>query len=202
MTAYDPKATLANIKTLKSAVALLGLILLLGVGSVLVGSLAPSDRAHAVRSNWAFPADTLDGIEPGEVRIGKTDRGPVFIVRPNEEIWSDLEIVRERANNPLFNTYDDERDLFIVWGVYGFSRTKCALRHAPKHDRPNEPSWPGGYFDPCNGRHFDYAGRILDIPNSWIEPNLQRPFFEIQPQGWAQIMGLMNLPGEKNGGPE
>jgi len=193
---------LENIKILKVAVALFGLLLVVAVGAVLFDSLTPSERADAVRSNWAFPAETLDDIRPGEVRIGETELGPVFVVRPDEEIWADLEANRGRTNNAQFNTYDEERDLFLVWGVYGSSRTKCALLHSPKHGRQNEPNWPGGYFDPCNGHQFDYAGRIMDIPSAWIEPNLRRPFFEVQPQGWVQVMGLMNLPDERSNGSE
>jgi len=187
---------MTRVAHLKYAVAIFGLLLIVGLAAVFLGSMKPSERAEAIRSDWAFRGEILEGLNPGEVRTAMTERGPVFVVKPSDEMLHSLESNRNRVRNPLSNTYDAERDLFIVWGVYQFRSTGCALHHAPRTSLGERTDWPGGYFDPCSGLHFDYAGRIIDIPESWREPNLRRPLLEFQADGWVQITGLMNLPDE------
>jgi hypothetical protein len=69
---------------------------------------------------------------------------------------------KEVATSTLRSLSDD---LFVFWlpsSVYG-----CYVKHLPKNSSIGKiisKSWAGGFFDPCNGVGYDYAGRSVVQP--------------------------------------
>ncbi len=177
-----------EIRTLKSLVAILALIAMLAMGYILVGSLAPSDRADAVQAQWRFAASALEGLSPGEIRTAHTELGPVFIIAPNSRIDSAIESQSGLAKFRHYDSFDADAGAFILWGIVDRSgATRCtAILRGPDAYVPE----PGDIYDPCGGARFDFAGRVLLDSNHEGVWNLRRPIFERVSEDEYQVIGL------------
>ena len=131
-----------------------------------LSSLKPSARAQAMGAPVEVP---LGSIQPGEmVRVlwrGKL----IFVLRRDERMLSTLpEIVPELrdpnsevAEQQPDYTANETRSVRPEWLVVEGSCTHLGC--APLEDfepRPVE-GWGGGFFCPCHGSKFDFAGRVF-----------------------------------------
>ena len=137
-----------------------------GVAAIpFLSSLKPSARAQALGAPVEVP---LGSIQPGEmVRVlwrGKL----IFVLRRDERMLATLpEIVGELrdpdsavAEQQPSYTANDTRSVRPEWLVVEGSCTHLGC--APLEDfepRPVE-GWGGGFFCPCHGSKFDFAGRV------------------------------------------
>lgn len=135
-----------------------------------------------------FPEPVFEDLMPGEIRIGRTDFGPIIIVKPSEEIWSGLERITPRTRGSTYETYDPELDVFIVWAVYDFDGPTCLLQVYPKGYDKSLENWEGGFYDSCRDLYFDYGGRLLDVAADRAEPDLRKPRYEPAGNGFLRLL--------------
>ena len=139
-----------------------------GAGMALVpflSSLKPSARAQALGAPVEVP---LASIQPGEmVRVlwrGKL----VFVLRRSEEMLAKLPEALDQLRDPNSEVADQQPDYAVnetrsLKPEYLVVEGSCThLGCAPLEDfevRPAE-DWHGGFFCPCHGSKFDFAGRV------------------------------------------
>ncbi|NKC16156.1 MAG: ubiquinol-cytochrome c reductase iron-sulfur subunit [Gammaproteobacteria bacterium] len=147
-----------------------------------VTSWQPSARAKAIGAPITVD---YSKIEPGQLIVQKWRGKPVWILRRTEAALASLDAVAEQLRDagseedqqPAYarNKHRSRRpELLILVGL-------CThLGCAPSMVRPAEAGqfnlgsdWQGGFFCPCHGSKFDFAGRVY---NSVPAPtNLQVP---------------------------
>lgn len=187
---------MSDSKTRYLGYALLATILV-GITLVLVpffGSLKPSAQADAVYSQGQFSASELDDLVPGEVRLVKTGLGPFYVVVPTEEMMSDLEQAEGQSAYRVYDTYDEQLGAFALWPVSPKRKgPPCAVRHMDKDPDGKGLVKFGGFFDPCSGAQFDYAGRVSISTHNNNVANLKRPAFERISGDTYQLTNLDDL---------
>ena len=138
-----------------------------GIAAVpFLSSLKPSARAQALGAPVEVP---LASIQPGEmVRVlwrGKL----VFVLRRDERMLATLPDITGELRDPNSEvaeqqpdyTANETRSVRPEWLVVEGSCTHLGC--APLEDfepRPVE-GWGGGFFCPCHGSKFDFAGRVF-----------------------------------------
>ena len=130
-----------------------------------LSSLKPSARAQALGAPVEVP---LSSIQPGEmVRVlwrGKL----IFVLRRDQRMLATLPDVIGELRDPNSEVAEqqpeyaanDTRSVRPEWLVIEGSCTHLGC--APLEDfepRPVE-GWGGGFFCPCHGSKFDFAGRV------------------------------------------
>ena len=135
-----------------------------------------------------FSESVFEGLRPGEIRIEVTDFGPILVVKPSEAIWAGLEGLAHRVNDPDYDTYNAELDVFVVWGAYEFEDRTCLLQVFPKGYDEAPDQWEGGFYESCRNLYFDYGGRVLDLSKDRAEPNLRQPMFEPADSGTYRLL--------------
>ena len=131
-----------------------------------LASLKPSARAQALGAPVEVP---LGAIQPGElVRVlwrGKL----IFVLRRDERMLATLPEVVDQLRDPNSEVAEQQPEYAVnesravkpEWLVMEGSCTHLGC--APLEDfgaRPVE-SWLGGFFCPCHGSKFDFAGRVF-----------------------------------------
>ena len=161
---------------LKRAIAVVGLLLVLGVAFVLVGSLAPSEKAVSLYEQGRFLESDIYNLAPGEVRGIATQYGRLFAVRPSPEIWANLNDLDSEVYLSEITTYNEELDVFLFWGFADSGeRPRCALIYNGDLAPQSKGDWEAAFFDPCTGQQFDFAGRVVKTPFDMKIPNLESP---------------------------
>ena len=140
-----------------------------GVGAALVpflSSLKPSARAQALGAPVQVE---LSAMQPGEmVRVIWRGR-LVFVLRRNETMLATLGETTDELRDPNSEVTEQQPDYAAnetrsVKPEYLVVEGSCThLGCAPLEDfepRPVE-GWPGGFFCPCHGSKFDFAGRVF-----------------------------------------
>ena len=126
----------------------------------------PSERARAIGA----PVEVDVGkIEPGARLTVKWRGKPVWIVRRTKETLESLPgldaVVRDPASDePQQPEYarnphrSIKPELLVLVGAVHPPRLLAVLRE--KGRRQPRRRWQGGFFCPCHGSRFDYAGRV------------------------------------------
>ena len=142
------------------------------VGAVFVAvpflaSWAPSERAQAAGA--PVEAD-ISKLEPGAIMTVEYRGTPVFITRRTEEMLATLPEVRDQLRDPDSSESDqpeyatnDHRsrkpEHMVMVGVC--THLGCAPQYHPAAGDPTVGAdWAGGFFCPCHGSKFDFAGRV------------------------------------------
>ena len=158
------------------------------------GSLKPSAKADAVRGQGQFAAAQLEGLVPGEVRLVETGLGVFWVVAPDEEMMSDLDLAANYAAYRHYETYDEQLEAFVLWPVSPKKKgVPCAVRHIEKDPNVDGILRFGGFLDPCSGSQFDYAGRVSIATSDSNVRNLKRPEFELISADTYQLTNLEHL---------
>ena len=143
-------------------------------------SWQPSERAKAIGA----PVEVdISKLEPGAQITVKWRGKPVWVVRRTEAALASLKeldnIVRDpnssEPQQPSYarNEYRSIKPEYLV--LVGI----CThLGCSPKYYRAQDshsmgPDWYGGFFCPCHGSRFDYAGRVY--PGVPAPTNLEVP---------------------------
>ena len=156
----------------------------------LVASMKPSARARAAGA----PVEVdIDDLAPGQMKVVEWRGKPVWILRRDETMLSDLaEIVEELADpdsnvleqQPVYarNAHRSIRpDVLVVLGVC----THLGCAPSKNFDKGAASGlgddWVGGFFCPCHGSKFDLSGRVyksvpaptnLEVPpHSYVSDN-------------------------------
>jgi ubiquinol-cytochrome c reductase iron-sulfur subunit len=133
-----------------------------------VSSFAPSERAKAQGS-----AVTMDpaSVAPGEVKTVEWRGQPVWVMRRTPEMLASLQGIAdladpasEKKQQPYYatNTHRSIKpELFVTVGIC--THLGCSPVTLPQGTaNPSVPAdWKGGFFCPCHGSTFDFAGRVF-----------------------------------------
>ncbi len=150
------------------ATGAMGATAVTAVALPLVSSFAPSERAKALGASVHIdPA----GIAPGEVRVVEWRGQPVWVMRRTPQMLATLEGMEGLADpdskvrqQPPYaaNTHRSIRpELLVTVGIC--THLGCSpVTIAQGSSNPSVPAdWKGGFFCPCHGSTFDFAGRVF-----------------------------------------
>lgn len=144
-------------------------------------SFTPSERAKAAGSSVEV---NVSDLAPGEIRTVEWRGKPVWLMRRTPEMVAALEAnnpqladpLSERDQQPAYarNTHRSiKADLFVGVGVC--THLGCSPNAVAKSSaNPGVGlDWQGGFFCPCHGSTFDWAGRVYK--NKPAPSNLEVP---------------------------
>ena len=133
-----------------------------------VASLAPSERVRALGA----PVEVeLQGIQPGEIRTVAWRGKPVFVLRRSRDMLDSLarhddllaDPSSRRSDQPAYtrNAVRAVRpEIAVLEAVC--THLGCIPSFRPTPGAPDiGASWPGGFYCPCHGSKFDFAGRVF-----------------------------------------
>lgn len=133
-----------------------------------VASLAPSEKARALGA----PVEvSLGGVQPGELKIVEWQGKPVFVLRRTQEMLDSLGrhddlIVDPKSRRSLQPDYAQNAgrsakpEILVLEGIC--THLGCIPSFRPIPGAPDlGASWPGGFYCPCHGSKFDFAGRVF-----------------------------------------
>ena len=134
-----------------------------------VAAWKPSERARAAGAPVVVDVSRL---EPGQQITVPWQGKPVWILHRTPEMLATLPKIEPRLRDPASDVTSQQPD-------YAKNRTRsirpehlvavglCTHLGCVPTFRPDVapadlgPSWPGGYFCPCHGSKFDFAGRVF-----------------------------------------
>ena len=170
-------------KILVAATGVAGGAALAAVSVPFIASMTPSERARAAGA--PVSADAM-GLEPGTQLTVEWRGKPVWILRRTEAMRKVLEDPRHLAKladpgsdvktqQPAYarNAYRAIKSEYLV--VVGI----CTHLGCVPNFRPDVApadigaDWDGGYFCPCHGSKFDFAGRVwrnVPAPTNLVIP--------------------------------
>jgi len=141
-----------------------------GVGAVVpfAVSMWPSERARAAGAPVEIDASR---IPPGELAVIEWRGKPVWVLRRTKEMIASLKTVEPRLSDPQSKASDQPKyaqneyrsatpELLVLVGVC--THLGCSPQEKPA-DAKGEMGgdWVGGFYCPCHGSKFDFAGRVF-----------------------------------------
>ena len=145
-----------------------------------VASMAPSERARALGA----PVEVeVHGLRPGELRTVEWRGQPVFVLRRSVAMLDSLarhddllaDPASRRSDQPAY-TANVERaikpEIAVMVAVCTHLGCIPTFRPTPGAADIGE-SWPGGFYCPCHGSKFDFAGRVfknVPAPTNLVVP--------------------------------
>ena len=147
---------------LTAATVVAGAVGTVAVAVPFVASWSPSARA---KSAGAPVEANISKLQPGQQIIVKWRGKPVWVVRRDEKALATLPEVADKLRDPesdeslqpeyAKNEYRSRKPEFLV--VEGI----CThLGCSPTYEREITTDFQGGFFCPCHGSKFDFAGRV------------------------------------------
>ena len=147
---------------LTAATIVAGAVGTVAVAVPFVASWSPSARA---KSAGAPVEANISKLQPGQQIIVKWRGKPVWVVRRDEQALATLSKVVGKLRDPdsdeslqpeyAKNEYRSRKPEFLV--VEGI----CThLGCSPTYEREITTDFQGGFFCPCHGSKFDFAGRV------------------------------------------
>jgi ubiquinol-cytochrome c reductase iron-sulfur subunit len=141
-----------------------------GVGAAVpfVASMIPSERARAAGA----PVEVdLSRIAPGEMAVIEWRGKPVWVIRRTKEMIDSLKSAEARLSDPASksseqpkyaeNAHRSEKpELMVMEGVCTHLGCSPQLKNAEAKTEMGA-DWAGGFYCPCHGSKFDYAGRVF-----------------------------------------
>jgi ubiquinol-cytochrome c reductase iron-sulfur subunit len=141
-----------------------------GVGAALpfAASMLPSERAKAAGA--PVEAD-LASIAPGEMKVFEWRGKPVWVIRRTKEMIDSLKASASKLTDPdsrsstqpayAKNEYRSASpELMVMEGVCTHLGCSPQLKTADAKAEMGT-DWVGGFYCPCHGSKFDYAGRVF-----------------------------------------
>jgi len=158
-------------KVLVAATAIAGGAGVAAVSVPFIASMLPSERARAAGA----PVDVdFAKLQPGEQLTAEWRGKPIWILRRSEAMLKTLEDSGHRkhladpdstvaSQQPGYarNAFRSVKPDYLVV-VPICTHLGCVPTFRPDvAPRDLGPEWPGGYFCPCHGSKFDFAGRVF-----------------------------------------
>jgi ubiquinol-cytochrome c reductase iron-sulfur subunit len=139
-----------------------------GAAVPFVASMLPSERAKAAGA----PVEVdISRLAPGEVGIYEWRGKPVWVIRRTKEMIDSLKAVVPNLTDPeskasaqpqyAENEYRAAKpDIMVMEGVC--THLGCSPQSKPAEAKAEMGGdWVGGFYCPCHGSKFDYAGRVF-----------------------------------------
>ncbi len=165
MSEQQPDKTRRNLILATSAV---GGAASVGAAVPFVWSMWPSERAKAAGA----PVEVdLSKLEPGELKVVEWRGKPVWVIRRTKEMIETLKAVTAKLTDPASNASaqpayakNDVRALkpefMVMEGVC--THLGCSPQMKTLEAKAEMGGdWAGGFYCPCHGSKFDYAGRVF-----------------------------------------
>jgi ubiquinol-cytochrome c reductase iron-sulfur subunit len=133
-----------------------------------VVSMWPSERAKAAGA----PIEVdISRMEPGELKVVEWRGKPVWVVRRTKEMVDSLKAVANRLTDPgsRASAQPDyaknelrarKPEIMVMEGVCTHLGCSPQLKTAAAKAEMGT-DWVGGFYCPCHGSKFDYAGRVF-----------------------------------------
>ena len=174
----DDEVDLSRRKFLTRATIATGAVGVAFAAVPFIASWNPSERARAEGEPIRMD---LDKIDPGQMATTIWRKTPIYVVRRTPDMLArlnghDSELKdphSEDSDQPAYakNTQRSRTAEFLVLiGVC--THLGCLPKQRFAAGELN-PSWPGGFYCPCHGSRFDFAGRVFD--GSPASTNLRVP---------------------------
>jgi len=158
-----------------------------GVGAAVpfVASMWPSDRARAAGA----PVEVdLTKIAPGEMQIIEWRGKPVWVIKRTKEMLASLKASESRLADPGSKASEQPKyaqnehrsqqpELMVMEGVCTHLGCSPQLKSAEAKGEMGG-DWVGGFYCPCHGSKFDYAGRVFR--GAPAPTNLKVPPYTVQ----------------------
>jgi ubiquinol-cytochrome c reductase iron-sulfur subunit len=145
-----------------------------------IATMTPSEKTKAIGA----PVEVdISQLKSGERKIVKWQGKPVWILRRTPEMLDDITAQNDDVSDPASeasaqpdyakNEYRAREDEYLV--VLGIcTHLGCSPSFFLK-DSDNSPAadWKGGFFCPCHGSIFDFAGRVykgVPAPTNLVIP--------------------------------
>lgn len=136
-----------------------------GVGAVAVPFLSSWSPSARARTAGAPVEADISKLEPGQLIIVKWRGKPVWVVRRDEKALATLEQVQGELRDPgsdqsaqpeyAKNLYRSRKpEILIMEGIC--THLGCSPTYRPEITA----DFQGGFFCPCHGSKFDFAGRV------------------------------------------
>ena len=155
-------------RNLVVATSVVGGAAALGAAVPFVASMLPSERAKAAGA----PVEVdLSRIAPGQLEIVEWRGKPVWVIRRTQEMLASLKGAEERLSDPASESSEQpeyavnehrskQPELMVMEGVCTHLGCSPQLRTAEAKAEMGA-DWAGGFYCPCHGSKFDYAGRVF-----------------------------------------
>jgi len=164
---------------LTASVAVVGGVAVVGTAVPFVAAWQPSERARAIGA----PIEVdISKLEPGQMVTYKWRGQPVWVVNRTPEILSALPGIDERLRDPESTQNQQpayaknefrsiKPEILVLIGIC--THLGCSPSHIKQDQAPLGAGWVGGFFCPCHGSTFDYAGRVysgVPAPTNLVVP--------------------------------
>ncbi|MBL1142916.1 MAG: ubiquinol-cytochrome c reductase iron-sulfur subunit [Proteobacteria bacterium] len=136
-----------------------------------IATMTPSAKAKAIGA----PIEVdISKLQPGEFVIEKWQGKPIWILRRTQEMLDDITAQADIVSDPVSdasaqpeyakNEYRARENEFLV--VIGLcTHLGCSPKFIEKGLDGSLSAEKGGFFCPCHGSRFDFAGRVFkDVP--------------------------------------
>jgi ubiquinol-cytochrome c reductase iron-sulfur subunit len=155
-------------RNLVVATSVVGGAAAVGAAVPFVASMLPSERAKAAGA----PVEVdISKLAPGEVGIYEWRGKPVWVIRRTKDMIDSLKAVLPNLTDPesksskqpqyAENEYRAVKpDIMVMEGVC--THLGCSPQAKPAEAKAEMGGdWVGGFYCPCHGSKFDYAGRVF-----------------------------------------
>jgi len=167
-----------------TATSVLGGTGLVATAVPFVTSLAPSEKARALGASVEVD---LQGILPGELKIVEWRGKPVFVLKRSQAMLDALarhdDLLADPTSRRSIQPEPAQKALRSLVPNLAVLEAVCTHLGCIPSFRPVSgavdlgESWPGGFYCPCHGSKFDFAGRVFkSVP---APTNLTVPPYEI-----------------------
>lgn len=155
-------------RTLVVATSVAGGAAAVGAAVPFIVSMTPSERARAAGA--AVEAE-IATMQPGELRVFEWRGKPVWVIRRSKEMLDSLKAVVPNLTDPesraseqpdyAKNEFRSMKPEFMVMeGVC--THLGCSPQLKPAEAKAEMGAdWVGGFYCPCHGSKFDFAGRVF-----------------------------------------
>ena len=139
-----------------------------GAAVPFVASMWPSERARAAGA----PVDVdVSRIPLGELAVIEWRGKPVWVLRRTKEMIESLKAVEPRLSDPQSKASEQPKyaqneyrsaspELLVLVGVC--THLGCSPQEKPAEAKAEMGAdWLGGFYCPCHGSKFDFAGRVF-----------------------------------------
>ena len=155
-------------RNLVVATSVVGGAATLGAAVPFVASMLPSERAKAAGA----PVEVdLSRLGPGELGVYEWRGRPVWVIRRTPQMIESLKSVIPNLTDPQSASSEQPRyaeneyraakpEIMVMEGVC--THLGCSPQLKPADAKAEMGGdWVGGFYCPCHGSKFDYAGRVF-----------------------------------------
>ena len=155
-------------RTLVVATSVAGGVASVAAAAPFVASMWPSERAKAAGAPVEADIATL---QPGELRVFEWRGKPVWVFRRSKEMLESLKAAvpyltdpeSKHSEQPKYAMNDnrsEKPEIMVLEGVC--THLGCSPQLKPADAKAEMGGdWVGGFYCPCHGSKFDYAGRVF-----------------------------------------